>query len=730
MKTCPKHKLPALSVCLSIDCKKQRMMCYKCLPDHILHSEQIVQLENLDDKNNLDCQENINSSISSNKNNKQGVSPHNTNSEFNGSPFMLNNLANLKINSSSQDPSDQNVKKSSAKNSFCKVKEFNEITNSEDEFLHLGQNEQGKQKSISLLDKPEKKIQFIENSNSSTQSRKQEFRDVFVIKEESFDDENINCKIENSAKTILKNTNPKPKSGKRFSKQSAQTKVFGSDVLSQVSIQKASSSQKNINQLLSQASTVSPSIQRVDQCMKDITPNNSNYYPQYPYFPPRNPYENPFQFSKNFHPNPQIPYPHPHPQAYPSNQVNNPFSHVYNQQYNFSNMPPYSTHNPSSYIPSFHNNYYQNHIFYEQESKESYHSMPDSNSSEKYFQEKDKLNNDRTLQKNQMKNEKLNFISSDESLQQQEPTANDFFLNGSLSELIKQNENVQKICLYLRTLNDIKMSVCAKIERMKNSFLQQIQMKEEDFSYAFLANTFTQNNYPVEQKLKNYFEKIQHLNSFFEKNKLSYNPQAASKQKLGQIEQELDRMLSYSIEKIDQETLNQTRLLKQEQVDPFRENSEYEELIQFYQSQPANIDAIKDKINFYTQYKLEFDGTSKGNPGRSGAGFIIKDSYTDNKLLEYSVEVGTKTINQSEYLALIYGMYTCYKLGIRQLTIQGDSEVVIKHMLGVYQCRSQQLRQYYNLAKVLDEIFYFKDYIQVKKELNSEADALANQALN
>lgn len=66
---------------------------------------------------------------------------------------------------------------------------------------------------------------------------------------------------------------------------------------------------------------------------------------------------------------------------------------------------------------------------------------------------------------------------------------------------------------------------------------------------------------------------------------------------------------------------------------------------------------------------MEFDGTSKGNPGRSGSGFLIRDTSTDNVILEYSVDTGIKTSNQAEYLALIYGMYTCFKLGIRQIRV-------------------------------------------------------------
>lgn len=82
------------------------------------------------------------------------------------------------------------------------------------------------------------------------------------------------------------------------------------------------------------------------------------------------------------------------------------------------------------------------------------------------------------------------------------------FENEIFYEVIKQNENIQKICLFLRSLNDIKMTMCAKIDRIKSTFLQSIQMKEEDFSYAFLADSFSKGNSMVEERLKNYFSKI------------------------------------------------------------------------------------------------------------------------------------------------------------------------------------------------------------------------------
>nr|QBK93327.1 MAG: RNase H [Pithovirus LCPAC404] len=73
-------------------------------------------------------------------------------------------------------------------------------------------------------------------------------------------------------------------------------------------------------------------------------------------------------------------------------------------------------------------------------------------------------------------------------------------------------------------------------------------------------------------------------------------------------------------------------------------------------------------------YKLFFDGCSKGNPGRSGAGAVIKkDEKTITAVNKY---LGDKvTNNYAEYGALILGLKTALEMRIKQINVYGDIDV-------------------------------------------------------
>ncbi len=75
-----------------------------------------------------------------------------------------------------------------------------------------------------------------------------------------------------------------------------------------------------------------------------------------------------------------------------------------------------------------------------------------------------------------------------------------------------------------------------------------------------------------------------------------------------------------------------------------------------------------------TMYKLFFDGCSKGNPGRSGAGAVIKkDEKTITAVNKY---LGDKvTNNYAEYGALILGLKTALEMRIKQINVYGDIDV-------------------------------------------------------
>ncbi|PIA62192.1 hypothetical protein AQUCO_00200294v1 [Aquilegia coerulea] len=108
---------------------------------------------------------------------------------------------------------------------------------------------------------------------------------------------------------------------------------------------------------------------------------------------------------------------------------------------------------------------------------------------------------------------------------------------------------------------------------------------------------------------------------------------------------------------------------------------------------------------------LEFDGASKGNPGLSGAGAVLRadDGSVVWRLRE---GVGIATNNVAEYRAVLLGLKQALKKGFSHIRVQGDSKLVCMQVQGLWKTKNE------NMATLCTEDF------------NSEADAQANLALN
>lgn len=126
-----------------------------------------------------------------------------------------------------------------------------------------------------------------------------------------------------------------------------------------------------------------------------------------------------------------------------------------------------------------------------------------------------------------------------------------------------------------------------------------------------------------------------------------------------------------------------------------------------------------------THPTLYFDGCSKGNPGPSGSGALIKTDVIIWSGCEY---IGTTTNNVAEYKGLIIGLKQVKSLNINKLIVKGDSMLVINHMTGKYKVNAPHLITLYNEAKEL-----IKDievtFIYIPRLQNKEADHLANEGL-
>ena len=127
-------------------------------------------------------------------------------------------------------------------------------------------------------------------------------------------------------------------------------------------------------------------------------------------------------------------------------------------------------------------------------------------------------------------------------------------------------------------------------------------------------------------------------------------------------------------------------------------------------------------------YTMMFDGGSRGNPGHSGCGFVIYEN--DKALCEGSEYLGIRTNNYAEYMGLILGLKKANSLGIKTMTVKGDSLLVIKQLNSEYKVRSESLRILFEQAKT--EILQLQSvkFHHVERKFNKEADTLANYAMD
>jgi ribonuclease HI len=123
------------------------------------------------------------------------------------------------------------------------------------------------------------------------------------------------------------------------------------------------------------------------------------------------------------------------------------------------------------------------------------------------------------------------------------------------------------------------------------------------------------------------------------------------------------------------------------------------------------------------------DGASRGNPGPAAVGVVIKDEKGAT-ILNVSSSIGRATNNQAEYSALIVALQEARKLGAEQVYINTDSQLMSEQINGNYRVRNTHIRPLFEKAMQLLTAFQYYSIDHIPRYLNSEADALANEAFN
>lgn len=127
-------------------------------------------------------------------------------------------------------------------------------------------------------------------------------------------------------------------------------------------------------------------------------------------------------------------------------------------------------------------------------------------------------------------------------------------------------------------------------------------------------------------------------------------------------------------------------------------------------------------------YIANVDGASRGNPGPASYGVLVRRP-DGGEVLRLKKYLGITTNNVAEYYALLTALDYALSHGITRLRVRSDSELLVRQMQGHYKVKSRSLKPLYEQARKLAAQLAWFSVEHVPREMNQEADRLANEAL-
>lgn len=140
-------------------------------------------------------------------------------------------------------------------------------------------------------------------------------------------------------------------------------------------------------------------------------------------------------------------------------------------------------------------------------------------------------------------------------------------------------------------------------------------------------------------------------------------------------------------------------------------------------------ETVVDTTAAITDVILYADGGSRGNPGPSACGFVLYDA--SKKILQREgIYLGITTNNQAEYLGLKFGLEAAVRHRAKTVQVYLDSMLVVNQMTGRFKVRNRDLWPIHEAIKQLIQKFEQVSFTHVPRELNKEADAAVNEAMD
>ena len=124
--------------------------------------------------------------------------------------------------------------------------------------------------------------------------------------------------------------------------------------------------------------------------------------------------------------------------------------------------------------------------------------------------------------------------------------------------------------------------------------------------------------------------------------------------------------------------------------------------------------------------EIYIDGASRGNPGESGIGILFKNEEN----IDFKKYIGIGTNNNAEYTALITALEISLNSKLLKIKIHTDSLLVANQVNGSWKVKDPDIKSHYLRAKSLIEKFEDFSITHIRREYNSDADRLANEAIN
>jgi len=127
--------------------------------------------------------------------------------------------------------------------------------------------------------------------------------------------------------------------------------------------------------------------------------------------------------------------------------------------------------------------------------------------------------------------------------------------------------------------------------------------------------------------------------------------------------------------------------------------------------------------------RLFTDGGARGNPGPAAFAYVL-EGEGGTVLAAHGERIGVATNNVAEYRALVAGLEKAGEVGVDQLEVVSDSELLVKQMRGEYRVKNEALRALSLQAAAAARRIGRVTYTAVRREHNELADRLVNEALD